>query len=278
MEKLLTSSQIYDYASNGFTSGIQVINEKELSWCNSEIERFEEKTEKPIDFPHKSKPHHLFDWADYLVHHPKILDAVEDLIGQNILCYHATLWIKPAQSEAYVRWHQDGTYFFLKPPLHVTAWVALTQADEQAGCMKILPGSHLNDILPHDDDHNTLNLIPRGQGIADTIDVAHAKSMPLDPGQMSLHHTNAIHASFANERSTRRIGLGISYIPTECKNIGSMPATALLVRGNDEFNHLQVEKRLFAAETIAQYDYHQELMTIFRNRQDEGTKQPTGAL
>ena len=40
----------------------------------------------------------------------------------------------------------------------------------------------------------------------------------------------------------------------------------------------QDEKRLFAAETIAQYDYHQELMTIFRNRQDEGTKQPTGAL
>ena len=76
MEKLLTSSQVNDYATNGFTSGIQVINEEELTWCNSEIERFEAETGKPFDFPHKSKPHHLFEWADYLVHHPKILDAL----------------------------------------------------------------------------------------------------------------------------------------------------------------------------------------------------------
>ena len=278
MEKLLTSSQVNDYATNGFTSGIQVLNEEELTWCNSEIERFEAETGKPFDFPHKSKPHHLFEWADYLVHHPKILDAVEDVIGGNILCYHATLWIKPAQSDAYVRWHQDGTYFFLSPALHVTAWVALTQADEKAGCMKVLPGSHRNDILPHDDDHSKLNMIPRGQGIAENLDVAHAQSMSLDAGQMSLHHTNAIHASFANERTTRRIGLGISYIPAECRNIGATPATALLVRGADEFGHLKAEKRLFAAETTAQNDYHQDLMTIFRNRQDEGTQQPTGAL
>ena len=102
--------------------------------------------------------------------------------------------------------------------------------------------------------------------------------MSLNAGEMSLHHTNAIHASFANKRSARRIGLGISYIPTECRNIGTTPATALLVRGADEFRHLQAEKRLFAAETKAQNDYHQDLMTIFRNRQDEGTQQPTDAL
>jgi ectoine hydroxylase-related dioxygenase (phytanoyl-CoA dioxygenase family) len=83
-----------------------------------------------------------------------------------------------------------------------------------AGCMKVLPGSHLNEIMPHDDDHNEMNMIPRGQGIIETLNTDNAQSMPLQPGELSLHHTNLIHASFANDRDTRRIGLGISYIPT----------------------------------------------------------------
>lgn len=278
MPKLLQQTQVDHYATNGFTFGVPVLSREELAWYNSEIERFEGKTGQPIDFPHKSKPHQLFEWADHLVHHPSVLDAVEDVIGPDILCYHATLWSKPAHSSAYVRWHQDGTYFFLDPPMHVTAWVALTMADEMAGCMKVLPGSHLNEIMPHDDDHNEMNMIPRGQGIIETLDTDNAQSMPLQPGELSLHHTNLIHASFANDRDTRRIGLGISYIPTTVRNIGQTPATALLVRGEDMYKHLTAERRLFDAESEEQYAYHHELMTIFRNRQDNGTTQSTGAL
>ena len=98
MTKLLSQEQVNQYHNSGFVSPVNVLNQDEIKQSINEIEGFEEETGQPIDFPHKSRCHQLFSWADYLVHHPKILDAVEDIIGPNILCYHATLWVKPAQS------------------------------------------------------------------------------------------------------------------------------------------------------------------------------------
>ena len=112
MTKLLSQEQVNQYHNSGFVSPVDVLTQDEIQQSINEIESFEEETGQPIDFPHKSRCHQLFAWADYLVHHPKILDAVEDIIGPNILCYHATLWVKPGESNSFVRWHQDGTYFF----------------------------------------------------------------------------------------------------------------------------------------------------------------------
>ena len=270
MTKLLSQEQVNQYNNSGFVSPVNILNQDEIKQSINEIESFEQETGQPIDFPHKSRCHQLFSWADHLVHHPKILDAVEDIIGPNILCYHATLWVKPAQSNSFVRWHQDGTYFFLDPAKHVTAWVALTVADEDAGCMQVIPGSHKNDFIDHNDDADPNNMIPRGQGLAIDVDTEVAVSMPLQPGQMSLHHTKLFHASFNNRRDSRRIGFGISYIPTEVKDIGNTPANALLVRGKDKYNNFLPEKRLEDSGSQDQFDYHLSLMKQFRKRQDEG--------
>ena len=54
----------------------------------------------------------------------EVLDAVEDVIGPDILVYHTTMNIKEARNKAYIPWHQDDGYFHLDPPEHVTAWVA----------------------------------------------------------------------------------------------------------------------------------------------------------
>ena len=91
---------------------------------------------------HNFKPHLLFPWVDEIVHAPEVLDAVEDLIGPDIRLFHLTVWPKDAGSGAYVSWHQDATYFALEPACHVTAWVALTDAPVEAGCMEVVPGSH----------------------------------------------------------------------------------------------------------------------------------------
>ena len=270
MGKYLESNQIRHYHDKGFLSPINVLDHDEIQTCNNEIAAFEKASGQPIDFPYKSRCHQIFSWADALVHHPKILDAVEDVIGPDILCYHATLWIKPPQSNSFVRWHQDGTYFFLEPAVHVTAWVALTIADDEAGCMQVIPSSHKNEFLDHNDDENPDNLIPRGQGLVNNVNAENAVSMPLQAGQMSLHHTKLFHASFNNKRDTRRIGFGISYIPTSTKDIGKTKAHALLVRGKDNYNNFLPEKRLVKPQTIEQTEYHLSLMRQFRKRQDEG--------
>ena len=278
MGKCLSEDQIKQYRDQGFVSPINVLSQDEIDACLAEITRFEKDTGKEIDFPYKSRPHQVFSWADKLVHHPAILDAVEDVIGPDIMCYHATLWIKPPASNAFVRWHQDGAYFFLDPALHVTAWVALTVADEKAGCMQVIPGSHKNPLFEHNDDDDPNNMIPRGQGLAQDIDTSVAVGMPLQPGQMSLHHTKLFHASFNNHREERRIGFGISYIPAKVKDIGKTPAHALLVRGEDKDRNFLPEKRLFSAETHEQMEYHLKLMKQFRQRQDEGAAHSKAAL
>ena len=76
------------------------------------------------------------------MHAPEILDAVEDLIGPDIRLFHLTVWPKDPGTGTYVSWHQDATYFALDPICHVTAWVALTDAPIEAGCMEVVPGSH----------------------------------------------------------------------------------------------------------------------------------------
>ncbi len=142
----------------------------------------------------------------------------------------------------------------------------------------IIPTSNKSPLFDHNDDINPDNMIPRGQGLATEIDTSEAVSMPLQAGQMSLHHTKLIHASFNNNREERRIGFGISYIPASIKDIGKTPAHALLVRGKDKYKNFLKEKRLSAPLAKEQIAYHLKLMKQFRKRQDEGALHSKASL
>jgi hypothetical protein len=235
MTKALTDAQIEQYRRDGFTFPVAALDSDEVSIYRAEIEAYEATLGHPLKQPERGKSYLLFNWADQLVHHPRVLDAVEDLIGPDILVYHTTLWTKEPHSGAHVRWHQDGTYFYLEPRLHVTAWVALSDVPVEAGCIHVIPGSHTQGDFTHDDDPNPDNMILRGQGISDAFDAEQGVPMPLSAGQISLHHTSLVHCSRANEYHDRRIGFGISYIPTSVEDVGHPNASALLVRGEDRF-------------------------------------------
>lgn len=241
MGKLLSAAQVADYERNGFVPAVDVLTRDEVRRYRAELEARENGT--PMGFPDKSKSYLKYGWADAMVHHPKVLDAVEDLIGPDILVYHSTMWIKEAGSPAYVLWHQDGAYFFLDPAEHVTAWVALSDATEAAGCMRMIPGSHRLGWLEHFDAPGPNNMIRRGQGVSGYADDA-GVPVPVLAGQMSLHHTQTLHASFGNRSADRRMGFGISYIPTRVRPTGGVVPSALLVRGEDRFGHFVAETRL----------------------------------
>jgi non-haem Fe2+, alpha-ketoglutarate-dependent halogenase len=195
MTRLLTPEQVGGYGRDGFVFPIDVLSADEMRQFRGELEAWERQRNGPIDFPEKSKSYLLFNWADQLVHHPKVLNAVEDVIGSHILVYHSTLFLKEARTPAYVRWHQDSPYFYLEPREHVTAWVALSDASVEAGCMRALLGSHRWGIFEHDDKPEPLNMIKRGQGISERFDHETGTFMPVKSGQMSLHHTDLVHAS-----------------------------------------------------------------------------------
>lgn len=277
MSKLLTSEQVQAYEKDGFVFPVNVLSAVEVAQCRAELELWEKMRGAPIDFPEKSKSYLLFNWADQLVHHLKILDAVEDLIGPDILVYHSTLFLKEAQTSAYVRWHQDSTYFYLDPHLHVTAWVALSDASEVAGCMRALPGSHCWGPFEHDDKPESMNMIRRGQGISDRFDRESGTMMPVKAGQMSLHHTDLVHASGANDSNDRRIGFAISYIPANVRPTGGIKPSALCVRGRNP-GHFIEEERLCEPLSAAAGQHHQAALAMFRALQDAGFNQASVAV
>jgi ectoine hydroxylase-related dioxygenase (phytanoyl-CoA dioxygenase family) len=201
-----------------------------------------------------------------------VLDAVEDVIGPDILVYHSTMWIKEAHTPAHVRWHQDGAYFFLDPLEHVTAWVALSEASEKAGCMRVVPGTHRLPMIEHDDKPSPDNMIKRGQGISDRFDKETGVSMPLKAGELSLHHTALVHCSPGNDNDDRRMGLGISFVPAHVRPLGPVKPSALLVRGQDRYGHFLPEPRRGTAMSAEAQAAHADAVRLFRLRQDQGFK------
>jgi len=269
MGKRLTDRDVQQYQEDGYLHPVPVLNPDEVAAARGEIEAFEAKSGKTLDYPEKSKSYLLFDWADRLVRHPAILDAVEDLIGPDIMVYHTTMWIKDPGTPQYILWHQDGTYFYLDPALHVTAWVALSDAGVTAGCMHVLPGSHKLGQFEHQDDPGENNLILRGQAIFGEFEGQTGEPMDLRAGEMSLHHTNLVHCSRPNLSPDRRLGYGISYIPASVRDVGTPRGSAMLVRGRDHGNFVP-EQRIGAALSDDAYANHTNLMTDFRARQDSG--------
>ena len=181
-------------------------------------------------------------WLDRLARHPSILDAVESLIGPDILVFTSTFFIKEANSPTFAAWHQDATYFGIEPYEHVTAWVALSDATEEAGCMEVVPSRG----RPQQMHHAALGLKDSinggGQAIIEDFDQGDGEMMALPAGSFSLHHTLCRHRSAPNRAAHRRVGIGISYIPAHCRLTGTVRMCAPLVRGRDSGRILKGEK------------------------------------
>jgi ectoine hydroxylase-related dioxygenase (phytanoyl-CoA dioxygenase family) len=206
------------------------------------LEAHEARAGQALQGNFRHKTHLLFTWADELVHHPRILDAVEDAIGPDILCWTTNFFIKEANSAGFVSWHQDSTYWGLDPDEVITAWVAFTEVTPENGYMQVIPGSHRIDQLPHVDTFHKDNLLSRGQEIAVEVDKSKAVGIALHAGEMSLHHIKLVHGSDANRSNDRRIGLAIRYIPTYVRQT-KVRDSAMLVRGTDKFHHFDAEPR-----------------------------------
>ncbi len=243
---MLSAQQVVQYHREGYLFPIDCLTPEEVAHYRGRLEAFEaEQGDTFGRLPDlvRSKSHLLFTWMDALVRHPKVLDAVEAVIGPNILLYHLTSWLKEPHDGAFVPWHQDGTYFGLEPAEQITAWIALTDATEEMGCVKLLPGSHAIGQQPHRDAVSPGNLLSRGQTIDRKLDYDNFVTMPLRAGQISLHHTHLVHRSDPNQTDRRRIGIGVSYIPTHCRLVNDARVTAALVRGQDNFGHFDLEPK-----------------------------------
>jgi non-heme Fe2+,alpha-ketoglutarate-dependent halogenase len=242
MPKKLSPAELAAYHRDGYHFPVRVFDADEARRYRQALEAHEARSGAPLQGKWRVKSHLLFTWADRIVHHPAILDAVEDVVGPNILCWTTNFVIKEPHSPGFVSWHQDAAYWGLEPEEVVTAWVALTPSNAVSGCMKVLPGSHLQAHIPHVDTFAENNLLTRGQEIAVEVDEARAVSIMLQPGEISLHDIKLVHGSAPNNSDDRRIGLAIRYLPTHVRQSKDRDS-AMLVRGVDEHGHFDLEPR-----------------------------------
>lgn len=235
MPKLLTEEQVAQFKGDGYAAPFRAVEQEHALEFLRRIEAFEEKLGHDSEGYFKIKAHIAAPWMVDLACNPIVLDAVEDVIGPDILLLGSSLFAKQAKDSRFVSWHQDSAYFGLTPPEEVTAWIAFTESNESNGCVKVLPGSHLEGVLPHEEHIHADNMLARGQTIAG-IDESKAVNLVLQPGEFSLHTERTAHASDANRSGKRRIGLACFYIPPHVASLKDR-RNALLVRGTDTHNH-----------------------------------------
>jgi non-haem Fe2+, alpha-ketoglutarate-dependent halogenase len=257
--KVFTSDGVARYRRDGFYFPLRVLTPAEAAGYRARLEAVERGRGGPLGGELRHKGHLLFTWLNDLIRHPCILDAVEDLLGPNLLCWSSSFFIKEARDPAFVSWHQDSTYWGLSEPEVVTAWVAFSDSSVESGAMRMVPGTHTEQVA-HRDTFAPDNLLSRGQEIAVEVDEARAVDVVLRPGEMSLHHVRMFHGSPPNRSADRRIGYAIRYIPTQVRQVGGSGDSATLVRGVDEHHHFDPEETPAADLDAAARAHHADIM------------------
>ena len=229
------------YQDKGFAFPVDVASETE---ADAHHQRLIEIEAEHGSMHYRVKPYLIFRSAYEIATHPRLLDAVELVLGPDILLWDCSYVIKESEGEGYVSWHQDLTYWGLKMQSDndlVTAWVALTPATRSNGCMQFVQASHKGGKFAHIDTYDEKNILHRGQSIDDDFDEAVITQIELSAGQASLHQGWAVHSSNANTSDLRRVGLVMNYLKPSVRQVVGDYESATLVRGRDDYGYYETE-------------------------------------
>jgi chlorinating enzyme len=262
----LTAEQLKNYKNKGYISPVNALSSPEAKEIRDEIEKIEKNWPGALEGINRNYIHLLSPVFNKVCLNKNILDAVESIIGKNILICGTTLFIKNPNEKGFVSFHQDAKYIGLEPHNWVTVWLAVTDANEKNGCMRMLSGSHKEDLKYHEQKFDENNLLTRGQTIQN-IPIDKTDPVILEAGQVSLHHPLIVHGSGLNQSKDRRIGFVIqSYIGTNVKQVmGKMFVQK--ARGDDRYKfheHSKIPMELMGKSEIhSQNKANEELVKIF---------------
>ena len=249
---ILTEQQVKQYNKEGYIAPIDALTKEQVLATRKEIEIIEKEMPNEINKSGRYNVHLISPKLDEIVHNSKVLDAVEKIIGRDILVCSTTLFIKDPKQCGFVSYHQDAKYIGLEPHNWVSVWVAITDSYKENGCMRMWPGSHL-EIKDHDQKFDEDNLLTRGQTV-EGVPENEVKPVELKAGQVSLHHPRIVHGSGINKSNDRRIGFVIqSYIGTNVRQTLGKNGVQI-ARGVDNYHYHEVinrPKSLMSEEDLA---------------------------
>lgn len=251
MPKMLSKEAIERFERDGYLPAIPVLTPDEIQHFRGRLEAFEQRHPQHVK-KLKSKSHLLCPWVVDMAEHPKILDPFEDLLGPDLLCWSMAWRIKKSDGRTFAGWHQDSVYLPVDPIL-VFGALALSDCGADAGCLRVIPGSHKWGSLPHQDTEDDSSILARGQYISVDFDKSKAVDLPLRAGEMALINHAIVHGSGPNTAVDRRIMLLVEMMPTRAR-LTQRRDSAMLVRGADRYHHFDEDPRPvaeFSAEAQA---------------------------
>ena len=242
--KVLTREQVDTYNAQGFLTPINVLSGDEIGEIR---EYFDWLLPQAIDAGWNS--YEITNWHKHcqgvwdIVTNPKILDVVQDLVGDTVILRHSHFFAKLPGDGKRVSWHQDAAYWPITPSKVVSAWLAIDDSHEDNAAMQVIPGSHLSENIPFREssaeENNVLN-----QTVPDELlPAVDPVTLRLDAGQMSLHSDWILHGSEVNQSNRRRCGLALRYLSADVRAYDGWNANSVVCRGVEPSGHWENHPR-----------------------------------
>jgi hypothetical protein len=241
------TAQHAQFRRDGFHFPIDVLEEAEALDVLAAFRRYDAIARSAGGFisfhRHFPKLHLIALWADALVHHPRILAAIENLLGPDLLVWGTQVFTRPARSGASLAWHQDAAYYGLRDAAGHSArvWLALTPTNVSNGTMRYARGSHRDGLLEHGLRGDSVADVMRGEEVLVEIDPDSEVMVQIGAGQASVHDMAVVHSSGPNVTDTDRVNFAIDYVTPDVQPVGA--DNALLVQGEDPNGYFQAEER-----------------------------------
>ena len=235
------------YWRDGFLFPIQVMSATQAQALGEELLRLLDQwsghpsLRRPLIDYCRANFNVVTKWGARIARQPAILDSIEQLIGPSFVCWMTEVIIKQSHSEKFLSIHQDFTYWDMDDSdKGLTAWLALTPAIPENGCMEFGRGSHRRGQVRHHDTFAANNLLSRGQEIAVSYDPDDVVHCCLQPGELSLHHSLTFHGSGPNRTDSPRVAAVMRYLSTDMAHLDGTRSYAMLVRGRDAGRNFQL--------------------------------------
>jgi phytanoyl-CoA hydroxylase len=155
---LITAEQVAQYHRDGWCVVDALFNEAEIAEIEAFFEDFKNNgvaayddglTFEQIDPKQRQlramHPHRHSERAKSWGLQPRVLAVLEALLGKPALMAQTMYYFKPPGAKGQGM-HQDNFYLLAAPATCIAAWTAIDTADQENGCLWVVPGSHRHDI------------------------------------------------------------------------------------------------------------------------------------
>ena len=234
------------FFEEGFITRQKILSSDEANKIDLEYKQFLSDKNSWADLTeHKTKTHLFFPWANKLIRNKRILNLASQVLGENFYCWNSLIFYKKARSKQFVSMHQDQNYWGIKHDKAISIQVAISNSNENNGCLKLIPKSHLENF-EHKDFFNLNNILARGQSISpNEINKNKLINIDLNKGECCMFHGNIVHGSYENKSNEPRFLFTMRFLSTDNKIQNKYYYnSATLVKGEDKYNYFDKENTI----------------------------------